>query len=404
MKHVKFLVLGAGPCGLSVAHQLLNMGEESFLVLEKEVEAGGLCRSSIVDGHPLDTGGGHFLDVRRQEVLEFLFRFMPREEWTEFRRVAKIRLRGLDVDHPLEANLWQLPKRDQVDFLASIAEAGCLRGSATPMSFAEWIPWKLGAKIAEEYMLPYNRKLWCMDLDRLGTYWLHKLPDVSFSEVLRSCLEGQPFGTLPAHGVFLYPKEHGYGEIWRRMGLQLGDRLITSCPVTSVDAEDRVVNGMFTATRIITTIPWTAWPDLCALPAGVLAATRRLVHTSLDVDYFPQDMSTPAHWIYEPDETISYHRILVRHNFCPKSRGYWTETNPRRLSKLNGLHFHNEFAYPVNTRDKPEAVAAVAAWAGSHGIVGAGRWGSWEHINSDVAVSEGIRTAIQVAEECNAVL
>ena len=399
LKHVKVLVIGAGPCGLSIAHQLLSMGETSFLVLEREDEVGGLCRSEMVDGSPLDIGGGHFLDVKRKEVLGFLFRFMPREEWTEFRRVAKIRLRGHLVDHPLEANLWQLPRMDQVEFLLSIAQAGCIRGDEVPGSFGEWIRWKLGTRIADEYMLPYNRKLWCIDLERLGTYWLDKLPAVSLRETLLSCLEGRPFGNLPAHEVFLYPRNHGYGEVWRRMGSELKDHLITGCPVISVDAETRVVNGAFSADRIITTIPWPLWPDFCALPAKVAAIARRLLKTSVDVNYFPNDKSTSAHWIYEPAENVSYHRILARRNFCRNSQGYWTEANALRMAERGTWQHRNEFAYPVNTVEKPEAIATMLEWARARGIVGAGRWGTWEHMNSDVAVSEGIRTALEAVEE-----
>ena len=178
-----------------------------FLVLEKETEAGGLCRSTQVDGRPLDIGGGHFLDLKRKEVLELLFRFMPREEWQEHHRVSKIRIRGVEIDHPLEGNLWQLPISDQMDFLESIAKAGCLRGEPMPAGFADWITWKLGECIAREYMLPYNRKIWSMDPNALGTYWLYKLPDVSFRETLQSCLERRMFGALPAHGTFLYPRK-----------------------------------------------------------------------------------------------------------------------------------------------------------------------------------------------------
>lgn len=76
MEKYKYLILGAGPAGLTFANLLLQNGEESFLVIEKENEAGGLCRSHEVDGAPLDIGGGHFLDVRRPDVNEFLFRFM----------------------------------------------------------------------------------------------------------------------------------------------------------------------------------------------------------------------------------------------------------------------------------------------------------------------------------------
>jgi protoporphyrinogen oxidase len=121
MLHVDFCILGAGPSGLTFAHQVLRSGNSSFVVLEKEAEAGGLCRSDMVDGAPLDLGGGHFLDLRRSTVLDFLFQFMPRAEWKEHTRIARIRLRGSEVDHPLEANLWQLPQADQIDFLESIA-------------------------------------------------------------------------------------------------------------------------------------------------------------------------------------------------------------------------------------------------------------------------------------------
>ncbi len=71
MEKIKFLILGAGPAGLTFANCLKGKGEESFLVLEDEAQAGGLCRSVIVDQSPFDIGGGHFLDVRRPLVNEW---------------------------------------------------------------------------------------------------------------------------------------------------------------------------------------------------------------------------------------------------------------------------------------------------------------------------------------------
>ena len=66
MEQYDYLVLGAGPAGLSFACHMLELTgkEKTLLVLEKEQEAGGLCRSAMVDGAPLDIGGGHFLDVK----------------------------------------------------------------------------------------------------------------------------------------------------------------------------------------------------------------------------------------------------------------------------------------------------------------------------------------------------
>jgi protoporphyrinogen oxidase len=396
MMIVKYLILGGGPSGLSFAHTLKRHGEKNFLILEQESVAGGLCRSANVDGAPLDIGGGHFLDVKRKEVLELLFQFMPREEWQEYTRVSKIKIRGFEIDHPLEGNLWQLPVEDQIDFLESIARTGCVRGEPPPESFEAWITWKLGERIAREYMLPYNRKIWSIELSKLGIYWLHKLPAVSFRETLKSCLEGKPMGTLPAHGTFLYPRQYGYGEVWKRMGEDLGSQLIVNTPVTSIDLDHHNVNGTFKAETIVNTIPWPVWDRVARIPETIRSEIAMLRHTSLDVDYHPEDLGTRSHWIYEPDESITYHRILCRSNFCPKSRGHWTESNSTRSSDSGSWRHRNEYAYPVSTLEKPKAIATITNWAEKNGILCLGRWGTWEHMNSDVATSLAIAAAQNV--------
>lgn len=391
----RFVILGAGPSGLTLAHSLIQAGVPSseVVVLEKERVAGGLCRSADVDGAPLDIGGGHFLDVRKREVLDFLFQFMPQHEWTLFDRVSKIRLHGHEIDHPLEANLWQFSKEIQVDYLESIARAGCVRGEPVPDAFSDWILWKLGSRIADDYMLPYNRKIWSVDPNRLGTYWLYKLPDVSFRETLRSCLEGRPFGSLPAHGQFYYPKEFGYGEVWKRMGEALGASFVAECPVTSIDVGTRTVNGVWRAETLVNTIPWTLWPTFSDVPPEVARTMETLVNVPIDVDYLEATVDSDAHWIYEPDESLPFHRRLLRANFAPGARGHWTEANATRSLPAQGFRHHNEFAYPVNTIGKPEAIESITRWAGSQGIEAVGRWGRWEHMNSDIAVSEALAAA-----------
>lgn len=68
---MKYLILGAGPAGLTFASLLKRAGISSFVILEKESMAGGLCRSETVDGMPLDIGGGHFLDTKNERVCNF---------------------------------------------------------------------------------------------------------------------------------------------------------------------------------------------------------------------------------------------------------------------------------------------------------------------------------------------
>lgn len=401
-KNYKFLILGAGPSGLVLANALLDMGhaQKDILLLEQKSVVGGLCRSELVDGAPMDVGGGHFLDVKRKNVLDFVFKFMPREEWTLHDRVSKIRIRDVEIDHPLEANLWQFPIETQIDYLESIAQAGCVRGEDEPISFAQWINWKFGERISQDYMLPYNRKIWSMDPDALGTYWLYKLPNVSFRETLLSCLEGKPMGSLPAHGTFLYPKKFGYGEVWRRMGEALGDSLLVDYSIKSIDLNRHIVNDEYEYETLISSIPWVHWRDYCDLPSSIIEAINLLKNASIDVDYRSETLENNSHWIYEPNEEISYHRMLLRSNFASGSQGYWTETNALRSPELKtgDIRFHNEFAYPINTIEKPAAVEKILSWAKQNSVIGLGRWGTWEHMNSDVAVDQALQLAHQLTK------
>jgi UDP-galactopyranose mutase len=57
------------------------------------------------------------------------------------------------------------------------------------------------------------------------------------------------------------------------------------------------------------------------------------------------------------------------------------------------LRFSNEYSYPLNTIDKPTTIEYVTAWFCKKNIIGLGRWGRWEHMNSDVAVWEALKLA-----------
>lgn len=415
MEKVKYLILGAGPAGLTFAIRLKDQGETSFLLLEKESQAGGLCRSVLVDGSPFDIGGGHFLDVRRPKVNEFLFRFMPESEWELFQRDSRIWVDGAEIGHPMEANIWQLGLQEQVSYLTSIAKAGCNLDQPVPEQFVEWITWKLGRRIADHYMLPYNQKLFADELNELGTYWLKKLPNVSFEETLLSCLTHKPYGTQPGHASFYYPKKYGYGELWLRMAEELSPNILYGAKAVKLDCEKRQVktrtDEIFQAEKIITTIPWQSFEEFSGMPQEIKILSEGLKSSAIETRYVPEYLDTPAHWIYVPDPDVPYHRILVRHNFCPGSKGYWMETRKERVGMFEHMvtansfekntgkesyHYLNEYAYPLNTIGKPQIMEKLLQFCEKKGIYGLGRWGEHCHYNSDVVVE----LAMRLAEKC----
>lgn len=396
---MKIVIIGAGPSGLTVANRLQQLGLDDFVVLEKEEEPGGLCRSITIDGSPLDIGGGHFLDVRRPKVNEFLFEFMPKREWNIFTRDSRIELDGCEVTHPIEANIWQMGIDNQIEYLISIAKAGCNTGKVMPTKFVDWIYWKLGIKIAESYMLPYNRKMFGADLEELGTYWLDKLPSVSFEDTLRSCLEHKAHAKQPGHAQFYYPKKYGYGELWKRMADSLNGKVIYNEDVCAIDGESHKIKTVegheIYADLIINTAPWKEVRRQASMPEEVVEAIDSLKHTSVGIQYFNETPETAAQWCYYPNPKVAFHRTLIRKNFIPGAKGYWTETNVTAYSaeEQKRYLYVNDYAYPVNMLDKPMQMKVITEWCKGNGILPLGRWGEHTHYNSDAVVERALNLA-----------
>lgn len=317
---------------------------------------------------------------------------MPENEWNKYERDSRIVVNKNIINSPIEAHIWQMKSSDQVEYLKEIAIAGCNIGSPMPEKFVDWIYWKLGKKIADDYMIPYNQKMFGENLNDLGIYWLDKLPNVSFDNTLRSCLEKKAYGTQPAHAKFYYPKKYGYGEVWLRMADALGKKIEYNITINELDCNTGTVNGDYQGDVIINTIPWKEFKIIKGISDEYTEKINSLKYSSIVIDYKNENMNTKAQWIYYPDPEIPYHRILVRHNFCLDSKGYWTETNLSRFKEGNqSIYYINDYAYPHNTIGKEEIMKEVLDYMQTKNIYGLGRWGEWQHYNSDVVVERALK-------------
>ena len=163
--------------------------------------------------------------------------------------------------------------------------------------------------------------------------------------------------------------------------------------ITTADGEK------YQAETIITTIPWMEFDEIIGMPEDIRVSIGELKFSSIQTEYFADNIDTPCQWIYYPDPKLSYHRILVRHNFCPNSKGYWTETNSERIDMEepnNNYKYMNQYAYPLNTIRKPEIMKKLLSWSKEQGVIGLGRWGEHQHYNSDVTVDLAMKLASEL--------
>ena len=67
----KAVIIGAGPAGITAAHELLKRSNEyEVLILEESQEIGGISRTVKFHGNRMDIGGHRFFSkVSREEWL-----------------------------------------------------------------------------------------------------------------------------------------------------------------------------------------------------------------------------------------------------------------------------------------------------------------------------------------------
>ena len=175
------------------------------------------------------------------------------------------------------------------------------------------------------------------ELNNLGTYWLEKLPNVSFEETLLSCIQKKLMENNQDMRNFFIQKNMdmvNYGLGWGNVSKKI---FLYNKEIRKIDLDSHIVttadNCEYYGDIIITTIPWTEFETIDGLPKNIASNIDELKYSSIQIEYINKNLDTDAHWIYIPDEEVAYHRILVRHNFCPNSAGYWTETNSDRIGK-----------------------------------------------------------------------
>jgi protoporphyrinogen oxidase len=225
---------------------------------------------------------------------------------------------------------------------------------------------------------------------------------VSYEETLQSCREHRSFGTQPGHARFYYPKEYGYGEPFKRIADNMADHMVYGAAVEELDLENRTVTCSdgeeYCADKIITTIPWDCM-QLKGVSEEMTEAVQGLKSSAVEIRYVPEDCGTLAHWVYVPDPEVRYHRILCRSNFCTDSDGYWVETVKKRAEGYadsdwrDNFAYMNEYAYPLNTIDKPRQINLIIEEAKGKGVIALGRWGEHEHYNSDVVMEKAMALA-----------
>ncbi len=426
MKHVNALIIGAGPAGLSLAYHL----QGDTLILEKEDEVGGLCRSIEYGGGVFDIGG-HSFHTPHPEV-DALVRKLMGDDWFVQKRDARVFTHGVLIPYPFQKHFEQVPDPAVVEACRTgLAEAG---NAATAEDFEEYIVRRFGHGIAEHFMLPYNRKLWARDLKGISCEWTSERVAAPKGATEHFDTRGGKRMPLQPDTFVGYPATGGYVEIYKRFvpyipALELKQEVVAIDPIrrTATTATGEV----FSWDRLVSTMPLPVLLHMIeGIPDDLVAAADRLEYMSLDLLLLLVGRRLPhaPQRIYVADPDVPPHKIAFNHHSSDDLRARPVHAimaeisyspnkplaeadrlerdtiaflvslgildSPRDVIWTHHLDVH--YAYPVYTHDRPAILRRIKDELRRLGIFTLGRFGEWEYVNSDRCIKMGMDLAAEL--------
>jgi protoporphyrinogen oxidase len=422
-------VIGAGLSGLSAAYHLGS----DYIVLEREAEVGGLCRSVATKGYVFDLAP-HIFFTGSQYVSGLIDDLLQGDLMRQARR-AYIYLKGTYVEYPFEVNLHGLPRETIDECISEFKE----RGRTLPKNFLEWIHSTFGAGIAKHYMVPYNEKVWKYPLDQMNVDWIAgRVPVPSIDEMIRGAKEKVKKDYGPnAH--FLYPRRGGIGAIADALASRVGNISLNS---EAVEIDPEGPGGVNVTYRedcgrkrtiesdaVLSSMPL---PEIVKIvrdaPNEVVEASERLVYNSLICVNIGVDRPriSDKHWLYFPESEYVFNRISFPMNFSeettPKGRSSilvevtYRGTRPNleetkikvregliaagilrgddKIDVFDALDF--KYAYVINDLDHGRNVAIIHDYLRGKRIHPMGRFGEWGYLNMDRSILSGRNAAEKI--------
>jgi protoporphyrinogen oxidase len=286
----RVLIIGAGPAGLTAAHELVQAGGYDIVVLEATRELGGLAQSVNYKGNRIDIGGHRFFS-KSDWVMDWWLRMLPlaaaQPATDEMRiayhgrsrgltqaptasesdprvmlvrsRLSRIYFDGKFFDYPLKADFataLKLGLPSCVAFAASYAWAR-LFPRRPELSLEDFFINRFGRRLYLRFFKDYTEKVWGTACERISAQWgAQRVKSLSVGKALLHALL-KPFrrgaGGFGARQTslierFLYPK-YGPGLMWETAAERLraqGVRILLEAPVRAIEHE----NGRIAAVRV----------------------------------------------------------------------------------------------------------------------------------------------------------
>lgn len=302
---VKNLIIGGGISGLTLAYYL----KDDYLILEKESEAGGYCRTIKNPEYVWDFAG-HFYHFKTEEMKKLFLSLIEEDQIITRRKVTKIFYDNLLVDYPFQMNIHQLNKQDFIDCLYDLYFK---EEKDTYDNFLDMLYGKFGKGIVEKFLKPYNEKLYATDLTSLDTNAMGRFfPYADLDAIVRNFKHAN---NASYNDTFLYLKQGTQYFIDKLYGEVDQSKVRLNTVVTSVDTVNKIATTNTGETihyeNLVNTVPLNKF--LGIIDGDYSKTIAEMSYNKVLVLNLGFDKKSPnytdEHWIYFPDKSLNFYRI-----------------------------------------------------------------------------------------------
>lgn len=336
------VIMGAGPTGLTAAHDLLKHGKDRYevVVLEKDPQyVGGIARTVKYKDYRFDIGGHRFFSKNREiedwweEIMGDDFMTRPRlSRWYYRKKLFSYPIKPFEV----------LRVFGPIDSLRMVL--GYLKVRLFPIkpekNLADYYINQFGTFLAKPFFIDYNEKLWGIPCSELSMdFGKQRVKGLSFTSAIvnyfKKVLGLEKRGEVRTLiDKFRYPR-YGPGMLWEKAKSlieKMGGRVIMGAEVVKIEHKDFKIKSVvvrysdgkteeFTGDHLLSTIPLKDLVGIVdpAPPKRVLGAAsalnfRDFIAVALIIN---RTNLFPDNWIYTHDEDMRSIRIQNFNNWSP---------------------------------------------------------------------------------------
>jgi len=329
---VRTLIVGAGVSGLATAAALSERGERDYLVVERDSEIGGYCKTVKKAGFAWDYSG-HFFHFKHPEIEAWLRERMVGQRLVEVEKKSFIDYKGRWIDFPFQKNIHQLPQVDFVECLYDLYFARAPRellGEHAPPppsersllageSFESMLYGRFGRSICEKFLIPYNEKLYACDLgsldkDAMGRFF----PQADLTDIVRNM---KVANNASYNAKFTYPEGGAIEYVKALASAVRPDAIALEESVVAIDVESRVARTdkrEIKFDKLVSSAPFNRLLSVARVPhdESVYSWNKVLVFNF----GFDKKGKKGVHWVYYPDREIIFYRVGFYDNIFDTER------------------------------------------------------------------------------------